>query len=190
MFSLSFSYFLGRTLGYSVFPLIGFKRTIFRKMLQRVFRAILAYDHQVSMCSKDVMLGGAAKVFSHEHHTMYVFRGCLPDRGLCSQSTRDALWLTPHEAQKSGITSGLQKAQGVPSSMKQKPYTESGLTKVQLCSLVGSIGPQRLEETRTELSLSPSLSLSFSFFLSFFLSVSLSLSLRALRNLVPCCLIS
>ena len=48
-------------------------------------------------------------VFSHEHHVMYIFRGCLPG-AQSSDLERDVLWLTPDAAQEAGITSGLQKA--------------------------------------------------------------------------------
>ena len=49
-------------------------------------------------------------VFSHEHHIMHVFRGCIAGHGEPSELKPNVSWLTLQQAQEAGITSGLQKA--------------------------------------------------------------------------------
>ncbi|CAJ1337061.1 unnamed protein product [Effrenium voratum] len=52
--------------------------------------------------------GALEHLFSHERHVMHVFQGHL-EKKPASQEERELIWLTASDAERAGITSGLQK---------------------------------------------------------------------------------
>ena len=73
-------------------------------------------------------------VFSHEHHTMQVFRGCIAGHGEPSELKPNVSWLTLQQAEEAGITSGLQKARLAKEALLS--HLDLGLVVLQFVELL------------------------------------------------------